>query len=323
MKRLVSVILVMLIALASLMAQGATEAYPSKPIDIVLGASAGSGGDVASRLIAKYLGQELGVTVNVINTPGGSGIPAVQSVLSAPVDGYTLMSDQGLSSSYQEALDELPYDLYADRKYICKIVSGPQVLCGDPKMGWDDITDVGEYLKANPGKEFTWAGIGKSSAANFAVLQFMNEYGIDVKSTKEIRYGGGGEILAAIAGGHVQIGSCAASGVPSFAQDGSVKPLVVCGSSRLASLPDVPCAAELGLDGLVADFWIGLSGSKDLSDDVVNALIAAVEKVIVNPDFLADIGRVGLVVNYVGPDGIVEALKAEGENVKKLVALGN
>lgn len=323
MKRLVSVILVMLIALASLMAQGATEAYPSKPIDIVLGASAGSGGDVASRLIAKYLGQELGVTVNVINTPGGSGIPAVQSVLSSVSDGYTLMSDQGLSSSYQEALDELPYDLYADRKYICKIVSGPQVICGDPKMGWEDITDVGEYILANPGKEFTWAGIGKSSAANFAVLQFMNSYDIDVASTKEIRYGGGGEILAAIAGGHVQIGSCAASGVPSFAQDGSVKPLVVCGSSRLASLPDVPCAAELGLDELVADFWIGLSGSKDLSDEVVNTIVAAVEKVIVNPDFLADIGRVGLVVNYVGPEDMVETLKTEGENVKKLVALGN
>ena len=323
MKKLILTVLISVFVLIALVAQGNTENYPSRPIDLVIGASAGSGGDVASRLIAKYLGQELGVTVNIINTPGGSGIPAVQSVLTAQPDGYTLMSDQGLTSSYQESLEELPYDLYGDRRYICKIVSGPQVLCGDPKMGWKDIRDVAEYIKNNPDSEFTWGGLGNSSAANFAVLQFMNSYDINVKKTKEIRYGGGGEILAALAGGHIMIGSCAASGVPSFAQDGSVTPLVVCGSSRLSILPDVPCAAELGLDEIVADFWIGISGSKDLTDEVCNTIENAAKKIIEDPNFLEDIARVGAVVNFVGQNEIVGVLKEEGESVKEYVAMGN
>lgn len=319
MKKLFSISILILLVASMVFAQAQTEQYPSKPIDIVLASSAGSGGDVASRLIAKYLGQELGVNVNVINTPGGSGIPAVQSVLTAQADGYTLMSEQGLSSSYQMALDEIPYDLFKDRKYICRVVSGPQVICGNPNMGWNDITDVADYIKKNPGKEFLWAGIGNSSAANFAIIEFMNSCGIDKSKTKEIRYGGGGEILAAIAGGHVMIGSCAASGVPSFVQDGSVKPLVVCGNSRLETLPDVPCAKELGLDELTADFWIGLSGSKDISDDVVKTIEAACKKVIVNPDFLADIAKVGVVVDFVGSDDINAFLEKEGTNVRKMV----
>lgn len=319
MKKGFIVLLVVLAVAGTVFAQGSQEAYPTKPIDLVLASSPGSGGDVTSRLIAKHLGQELGVTVNIINTPGGSGIPAVQSVLTAPADGYTLMSEQGLSSSYQMALDEIPYDIFKDRKYICKIASGPQVLCGSPNMGWNDIRDVAAFIKANPGKEFFWGGIGISSAANFAVIQFMNSCGVDITKTKEVRYDGGGKILAAIAGGHIMIGSCAASGVPPFVQDGSVKPLVVSGSSRLATLPDVPCATELGLTELTADFWIGISGSKNIPDSVVKTIEAAAEKISKNPAFIADLAKVGVVVNFVGSADMPAALEKEGTAVRKMV----
>mgnify|MGYP002556349376 CR=1 FL=1 len=89
----------------------AQKEYPDKAIDVVCAGGAGSGGDTLLRVTCKYLSDELGVPVNVINTTGGSGVPAVQSVLDAPADGYTLMGDQAISSSYQAHLDELPYDL--------------------------------------------------------------------------------------------------------------------------------------------------------------------------------------------------------------------
>lgn len=297
--------------------------YPERAIDLVCPGGAGSGGDVLLRLIAKYLSEELKVTVNVINTTGGGGIPAVQSVLAAQPDGYTLMGDQGLSSSFQESLDEVPYDIWKDRTYICKVASGPQVLCGSPDMGWEDIRDVAEYLKANPDAEFIWGGIGPNSAANFAVLEFFLESGIDPSKTTEIRYKGGGDILAAIAGGHILMGSCAASGVPSFVQSGKVKPLVVCGSSRLDILPDVPCAAELGYETLNADFWIGISGSSKLPEDVVKKIDAACKKIVENPDFKTDVGKIGAVVNYLSGEDFVTFLKDEAALVKELVKLGD
>lgn len=322
MKKKLFCLLLVFVLVASMLSGCAEKAYPSKAIDLVCAGSAGSGGDVLLRLIASYLGTELGVTVNVVNTPGGGGIPAVQSVLDSQHDGYTLMGDQGLSSSFQTTLDEVPYDIFADRKYICKIASGPQVLCGSPNMGWEDIRDVAEYMKSNPDEEFIWGGIGKNSAANFAALEFFTESGIDVAKTTELRYGGGGEILAAIAGGHILLGSSAASGVPSFAQDGSVKPLVVCGSSRLDILPDVPCAAELGFTTLNADFWIGLSGPADMPDEAVKALDAAVQKIIANEEFQADIGKIGAVLNYVSGAEFEAVLQAEASMVQELVKLG-
>ena len=301
----------------------AQKEYPSRAIEVVCAGGAGSGGDTLLRVICKYLQEELGVPVNVINTTGGSGVPAVQSVLDAQADGYTLMGDQAMSSSFQVALDELPYDVFEDRTYICRIASGPQVLCGSPNMGWEDITDVAEWIKANPDEEFIWGGISKSSAANFAVLEFMLESGIDVSKTKELRYGGGGDILAAIAGGHILLGSCAASGVPSFAQDGQVKPLVVCGSSRLDILPDVPCAAELGFETLNADFWIGFSGSAELEDEVVEKIQTACKKMIEDENFLADIGKIGAVLNYAEGEDMFADLQAEVEISQKLIAMGN
>jgi tripartite-type tricarboxylate transporter receptor subunit TctC len=297
-----------------------SQEYPNKPIDLVIASTAGSGGDVTTRLIAKYLGQELNVSINVINVGGGAGIPAVQQVLSAMPDGYTLMAEQGLSSSFQAALGtKTPYDMYKDRLYINKIASGPQVLCGRNDQGWKDIRDVAAQIKQNPSAEFIWAGIGASSAANFAVIQFMQAFNIDKSKTKEIRYGGGGEILTAIAGKHVMIGSCAASGVPSFVQDGKVQPLVVCGASRLSILPDIPSAKELGLDNLNADFWIGISGSAQLPENVVTTLDAATQRVIKNENFIKDLGAVGVVVNYTGPAGIVDFIKNEANVVSELV----
>jgi len=322
-KKIFALMLVALLLVSTMFAGCAKKAYPNKAIEVVCAGGAGSGGDTLLRVICKYLQEEIGVPVNVINTTGGSGVPAVQSVLDAQADGYTLMGDQAMSSSFQSQLEELPYDLLEDRTYICRIASGPQVLCGSPDMGWEDITDVAEWVKANPNEEFIWGGISKSSAANFAVLEFMTESGIDPAATTELRYKGGGDILAAIAGGHILLGSCAASGVPSFAQDGSVKPLVVCGASRLDILPDVPCAAELGFETLNADFWIGFSGSSKLDDEVVTKIQEACKKMIEDPDFLADIGQIGAVLNYAEGADMLEDLKAEMELAAKLIAMGN
>ena len=322
-KRIIALMLVALFLVASMLAGCEVAEYPSRAIEVVCAGGAGSGGDTLLRVICKYLADELGVPVNVINTTGGSGVPAVQSVLEAQPDGYTLMGDQAMSSSFQSQLEELPYDLLADRTYICRIASGPQVLCGSPNMGWENITDVAEWVKANPNEEFIWGGISKSSAANFAVLEFMTEAGIDPSATTELRYKGGGDILAAIAGGHILLGSCAASGVPSFAQDGSVKPLVVCGSSRLDILPDVPCAAELGYETLNADFWIGFSGSSKLDEKVVTKIQDACKKMIENPEFLADIGKIGAVLNYAEGEDMLNDIKAEMDLAAQLIALGN
>ena len=110
-KKIFALMLVALLLVSTMFAGCAKKAYPNKAIEVVCAGGAGSGGDTLLRVICKYLQEEIGVPVNVINTTGGSGVPAVQSVLDAQADGYTLMGDQAMSSSFQSQLEELPYDL--------------------------------------------------------------------------------------------------------------------------------------------------------------------------------------------------------------------
>jgi tripartite-type tricarboxylate transporter receptor subunit TctC len=322
MKRL-SIVLVLLLLACSLVtaqAQQETASYPTKPIDFVIASSAGSGGDVLTRLIAKYMSEELGVGINVLNQGGGNGIPAVQSVLNAKPDGYTFLADQALSSSYQMLLSDLPF-VVEERNFIVRFAKGPQVLCVNPNRGWKDLNDVVKFAKENPG-ELIWAGISASSAADLVQLQFMRAAGINVKQTKKLAFTGGGEILSAIAGGHAMLGTSAASGVPSFAQSGKVLPIAVAGSSRIASLPDVKSAAEQGFPEVTIGFWIGLSGRPDLPQNVVDTILAAARKVKENENFLADLGKLGLVLDYAETTQMKNDILDESKSVKELQLFG-
>lgn len=322
MKKIIIMLFCLILVCSMAGAQPQKEAieYPNKPIDFVIAASAGAGSDVLTRLVAKYMSEELGVGINVINQGGGNGIPAVQTVLSAKPDGYVLLSDQALSSSYQLLLDNLPYDVF-ERTFIVRIAKGPQVLCVNPNSGWKDLNDVAQFAKQNPGK-LVWGGISASSAADLVQLQFFKAAGIDVKQTKKLSYTGGGEILSAIAGGHVMLGTSAASGVPSFAQSGKVLPIAVAGSSRISALPDVKCAAEQGFPEVTIGFWVGLSGPKDLPQEIVNVLDATVRKIVQREDFLNDLGRLGAVLDFADAQQMKIDVQQEAEEVKELQIFG-
>ncbi len=290
--------------------------YPTKPIDLIVPGSAGSGSDVLTRVIAKYLSQELGVGINVLNIGGGNGIPAVQTMLTAKPDGYVLLADQALSSSYQMLIKDLPYKV-EDRTFVVRFAKGPQVLCVNPNSGWKDLNDVAKFAKENPGK-LIWGGISASSAADLVQLQFLKAAGIDVKKTKKISYTGGGEILSAIAGGHIMLGPSAASGVPSFAQSGMVLPVAIAGSRRIGALPNTKSAAEQGFPQVTIGFWVGISGQKDLPQKIVSVIDAASRKIILRQDFLQDLDRLGVVLDFADSAKMRADIAEEAEDTAAL-----
>ncbi len=319
MKRRLMLVSCLVLACLPVFSAGSGD-YPTKPIDLIVPGSAGSGGDVLTRVIAKYLSRELGVGVNVLNIAGGNGIPAVQAMLTAKPDGYTLLADQALSSSYQMLIKELPYKV-DDRTFVVKFAKGPQVLCVNPNSGWKDLNDVAKFARENPGK-LIWGGISASSAADLVQLQFFKAAGIDVKKTKKLSYTGGGEILAAIAGGHVMLGTSAASGVPSFAQSGKVLPVAIAGSNRIGALPDTKSAAEQGFPKVTIGFWVGISGQKDLPQKIIAAIDAAARKIIVRQDFLLDLDRLGTVLDFADSSKMRADVKEEAEETAGLQLYG-
>ncbi len=324
MKRSLAIVFVILafgyIPISAQKQSSTTIKYPTRAIDLIVPASAGSGGDVLTRVIAKYMSEELGVGINVLNQGGGNGIPAVQAMLSAKPDGYTLLADQALSSSYQMLLKNLPYSV-DDRTFIVRFGKGPQVLCVNPKSGWKDLNDVAKFAKENPGK-LIWGGISAMSAADLVQLQFMRAAGIDVKQTKKLSYTGGGEILSAIAGGHIMLGTSAASGVPPFAQSGKVLPIVVSGSKRIAMLPDTKSAAEQGFPEVTIGFWVGISGQKNLPQEIVDILDATARKIIVRQDFLQDLDKIGVVLDFADSAKMRADVHAEARETEALQLYG-
>jgi tripartite-type tricarboxylate transporter receptor subunit TctC len=295
--------------------------YPTRAIDVVVPASPGSGSDVLTRVFAKYLSKELDQPVNVVNRAGGNGVPCVLSVMTAAPDGYSLIGDQGFSSSYQLLSKDLPYKV-EDRIFICKFGRGPMALVCDPKLPWKSLDDVAKAAKAAPDK-FIWGGLGGQSVGDYVQLQFFSAAGLDIPKLKKVVYQGGGQILAAVAGGHVQFGVTAASGAPSFTQSGKVRALVVSGDKRVAALSDVLSAKEAGYPNVNAAFWCGLSGPPKLPQYIVDKINAAVKKLVDSKDFIADLEKIAVVPYYVGPEEMKKEVLAEGADTGRLEMLSS
>lgn len=293
--------------------------YPTRAIDVVVTASPGSGSDVLTRVAAKFLSKELGQAVNVVNRGGGNGVPGVLSVMTAAPDGYTLIGDQGISSSYQLLAKELPYKV-EDRTFICKFGRGPMVLVCDPKLPWKSLEDAAKAAKAAPDK-FIWGGLGGQSVGDYVQLQFFSAAGLDIPKLKKVVYQGGGQILAAVAGSHVQFGVTAASGAPPFTESGKVRALVVSGDKRVAALAEVPCAKETSYPSVNAAFWGGLSGPPKLPPFIVDRLSAAMKKIVESKEFIADLEKIAVVPYYVGPEGMKKEVLDEGADTSKLEML--
>jgi len=290
--------------------------YPSRPVEVIVGFAPGGGVDVLFRVIAKHLSQELKKPIIVINKPGGGTIPAILDAMKAKPDGYTLLCDSNAHSSYQMGRKDIPFDPL-ERTFICKIAQCPHVLFCDPKLPWNNLSDVAAFLKEKP-DQFTWGGMGGPSTTSYSQLQFFHLTGANLKKLKKVVYTGSGPILTAVAGGHVQFGSAGASAVPPFQQSGKVRSLVVTGGQVLKALPGVPSAKESGYPGVNVAMWDGLSGPLNLPREVITRINQAVKKVIQSPELLADLEKIASVPVYEDPESFKKSVIEEGEFAKKI-----
>lgn len=308
---------VVLLAFATYSAEMAFSAdYPTRPIEVIVGFAPGGGVDVLFRVIAKHLSQELKKPILVVNKPGGGTIPAILDAMKAKPDGYTLLCDSNAHSSYQMGRTDIPLDPL-ERTFICKIAQCPHVLFCDPKLPWNNLSDVAASLREKP-EQFTWGGMGGPSTTSYSQLQFFYLAGANLKKLKKVVYTGSGPILTAVAGGHVQFGSAGASAVPPFQQSGKVRSLVVTGDQALKALPGIPSAKETGYPGVNVAMWDGLSGPPNLPREIVTRINQAVKKIIQSPELLADLEKIASVPVYEDPESFKKSVIEEGEFAKKI-----
>ncbi|MVW78808.1 Bug family tripartite tricarboxylate transporter substrate binding protein [Bordetella sp. 02P26C-1] len=226
--------------------------FPSKPIKFVVPFGPGSGTDTSARYFAKKLQDLTGQPVVVENKPGANGFIAVNQVLTAPADGYTVFIGSNSTLAVNAALfKDLPYDPVADFAPLTMMMRSPAMIAAAPTVSYNDLQGLLDHAAANPGK----VNFGAGSAG----YQLMGELLNDAAKVRTVHvpFKGAGETMTAVAGGVVDYAFAEVTAVQELAKAGRVKVLAVASDRRVPNLPDVPTADEAGLKGFEAYTWVG------------------------------------------------------------------
>ena len=272
---------------------GSGQAYPAKPVKIVVPLGTGSASDTMTRIVAQKLGELWGQTVLVENQPGANGITATAAVVRSPADGYTLLSVAANHVINASVYAKLPYDTLRDVKPIVRMGFTPLLLVVHPSLPAKTLKEFIALAKAQPGKlNYGSAGNGSPTHLSGELLKTMA--GIDIV---HVPYKAVGQAQTDVVGGQLEFLFV----VPSFAipqvQAGRLRALGVASLQRMPQLPQLPTIDEAGVKGFEVLAWIGLLAPANTPEDVVSKIAADTLRVLAMPDVRDRITGLGLEVS--------------------------
>jgi tripartite-type tricarboxylate transporter receptor subunit TctC len=273
------------LALSAVLTSGASlaaaEVYPARPIRFLVGGAAGSVPDTVARVIAKRLATALGQPVVVDDRPGASGIIAMQGLVSAPADGYTIAlatMSQAVFNTYLFA--KLSYDPLRDLEPVSPLVAGGMAIVANPGFPGNTLREFVAQAKARPG-EVLFGTTALGSPPDVVVRFLMRAVGVKVTF---VPFKSGPDGVNGVMRGDVQLFVDAPSIVAAQVKAGSLKALAVTGRAREKELPDVPTLAESGFPTILAEPWIGLVAPAGTPTVIVERLNRAITSVLQDAD---------------------------------------
>lgn len=280
---------VALVAVVSPLAR-AQDAYPTKPIRLVVPFPPGGSIDMVARLVGQRLSASIGQPVLVDNRAGASGNIGMDYVAKAPKDGYTLlMAHAGLASN-AHMFARLPYDPSKDIAPVIRIADQPNVLIVNPKWEFKNVGELVAYAKANPGKlSFGTSGVG--GPQDVAARMFMKMTGTDMLN---VAYKGGAPALADLMGGQIDLMFETSPTAVPYAKSGKLRALAVTGDRRVPALADVPTVAEAGVRGYRSVAWMGLAAPAGTPPAVIALLNEQVQKILATSDMQKQLSDISL-----------------------------
>jgi tripartite-type tricarboxylate transporter receptor subunit TctC len=310
---------VLAIALACAPCVLQAQAYPSKPIRVLIGFSAGSEIDTIGRLVAQKMGEGLGQQLVVENRTGAGGSLAAGQVAAAPPDGYTLLINSVSHAAIQGLYPKLAFDTVRDFAGISQLTSAPNVLVVAPSLGIRTPGELIALARQKPGQvNFASAGVG--SGTHMTLEQFRLATGIQVA---HVPYKGVPEVLADTATGRVHVAFAPIGNVLGMVKDGRLVPLAVSTAARSPALPEVPALAETAVPGLDWDQWYGMFAPAKTPRAIVSQLSKEVARVLALPDMRERIANRGSVPKPTTPEEFDAFVRAEVQKVGKVIRDGN
>jgi tripartite-type tricarboxylate transporter receptor subunit TctC len=283
-------------AAAALAAPGVwAQAYPARPVRIVVGFAAGGTTDIVARLIGQWLSERLGQQFFVDNRPGANTNIATEAVVRAAADGYTLLAVGSTSAINASLYDKLNFNLTRDLTMVAGLNNSPLVLEVHPAVPVNSVAELVAHAKDNPGR-MTMASFGTGSISHVAGELFKTAAGIDML---HVPYRGSAPMLTDLLGGQVQAAFDNLPASIEHVRAGKLRALAVTTKTRSGALPQVPSLNEF-LPGYEATAFIGLAAPRGTPDEVVDKLSKEINAAFSDPKIkaqLADLGSDPLVLS--------------------------
>jgi len=268
-----------LLIAASFPLLAAAQAYPSKPVKIIVPAQPGGGLDLVGRTIAEQLGRALEQSFVVDNISGGGGGIATQATARAAPDGYTLMVGYVGTHSTNPAVRKVPYDAVRDFTPIAMVGGTPNVLIVIPALPVTDLKGLVDYAKKNAGK-MNYASGGIGTLNHLVMEQFKAAAGFDAVVA---HYRGIGPGIKDILGGQVMMMMPGLAAALPHIRNGKMRPIAITGLARHPLLPDLPTFEESGYKEFDGVQWYGIVGPAKLPPEITRRLHAEINKSLATP----------------------------------------
>ena len=262
------------------------QAYPARPVRIVVGFAAGSTTDILARLMGQWLSQRLGQQFVVENRPGAGGNIGAETVLKAAADGYTLLMVPPAVAANATLYRHLSFDFIRDSAPVAGVVRVPNVVEVNPSVPVKTIAELIAYAKAHP-LSFASAGIG--TASHLAGQLFNRMTGVNMQ---HVPYRGDGPAMADLIGGQVQVGFATMTASIGHIRADRLRPLAVTTVQRSDALPGIPSMSEF-VPGYEASSWFGIAAPTGTPAEVVDRLNKEINAGLVDSTIKAQLGDMG------------------------------
>ena len=307
------------LALASVAGAAHAQAWPSKPVSLVVPVPAGGTTDVLARALAERLSPAIGQPVIVENKPGAGATIGADYVAKAKADGHTLLIGAVHHTIASSVYKKLPYDFQKGFEPVTVIAMVPNVLVVNARTPAKNVNELVALIKAKPA-EASYGSNGNGTAQHLIGTQFQQQTGTRLQ---HIPYKGSGPLATDLLGGQILMSFDTITPVLPHIKAGKLRPLAVTTAKRSPALPDVPTLQEAGLKDFDIGTWFGVLAPVGTPKPVLDRLSAEATKIIQSPDFRKRMDDIGAQPVGNSPAEMAAQIRSETDKFSVLVKAGN
>jgi len=290
------------------------QAYPTRPVRVIVGVTPGGAPDIVARLVGQWLSERLGQQFVVENRPGAGTNLAAEAVVRAPADGYALLLVGATNTINTTLYEKLSFNFLRDIAPVAGITRERMVMVVHPSFPAKTVPEFISYAKTNP-RKVSMASPGIGTTPHLAGELFKMMAGIDMI---HVPYRGGGQVMTDLIAGQVQVSFIGLSVAIEHIKSGKLRALAVTAATRSDVLPDIPTVDEF-VPGYEASAWFGIGAPKNTPADIVDKLNTEINAGLADPKMKARLADLGGTPMPMTPAGFTEFIADETEKWAKVI----